>query len=86
MLGESCTLAEASQLTVGKPLQITLCECAEQSGRCARPRLRTRRPSCCSISASSLGTREIIGAIYPASQFSPISQFAETRKNEIRMM
>src|SRR6516165_565192 len=40
MLGKPCTLAEASQLTVGvdTPVQITLSECLEQTGRCARPR------------------------------------------------
>jgi hypothetical protein len=41
-------------------------------------------PNCYSINVSSPGTLEIISAMYPASH--PISQFAETRNNEIKMM
>src|SRR6516162_8528641 len=47
---------------------------------------RYSSPNFCSISASSLGTREIISTVYPVSHASPIAQFADTRKNEIRMM
>jgi hypothetical protein len=50
-----------------------------------RAALAAYSSSNCSISVSSLGTREIISAVYPASHASPISQFAETGKNQIRM-